>query len=231
MPPIAKPFPRFIANSPQEGVPYGRWAERLTELFEARCEPLIAEAGAGPDLEKIRWFPERSWGGRTYVPLSTRATGPNDDGVIPEWYGHVSFIRHEEGDPTELEAMAEFTDVTIEDNPDWAVDLNDDVIGTWESDGGRGGEVTLIWGLPMRRGAIAATAEIEGDGSDLVLDQSPVNEGRFTLIATDAIHGFGPDRFLEIRLWDRRLNLIAAESLYDDAGEDSDGAENGTGEN
>ena len=74
------------------------------------------------------------------------------------------------------------------------------MVGEWRADGGRGGEVTLIWGTPLVRGALAATAELDGE----VLDQAAVNDGRFTLMAVDAVHGFGDDLFLEIKLWDRR---------------------------
>jgi hypothetical protein len=49
------------------------------------------------------------------------------------------------------------------------------------------------------------------------VDQSPVQDGRFTLIAVDAVQGFGDELYLEIRLWDRTLRQIAAESLYDEA--------------
>ncbi len=48
-----------------------------------------------------------------------------------------------------------------------------------------------------------------------MLDQAAVQEGRFTLVAVDAVRGFGDELYLEIRLWDRTLRQIAAESLYD----------------
>ena len=73
------------------------------------------------------------------------------------------------------------------------------MIGDWRTDGDRGGDITLVWGLPLVRGAVAATAELDGD----TLDQAPVTDGRFTLVAVDAVHGFGDDLFLEVKLWDR----------------------------
>jgi hypothetical protein len=122
-----------------------------------------------------------------------------------------------------MTASVDFTDVTAAANPDWEVDLNDDVIGEWRADGGRGGEITLIWGTPLVRGALAATAELDGE----VVDQAGVTEGRFTLLAVDAVHGFGDDHFLEIKLWNRRLQEIAAESLYADDEEGDGGEESG----
>ena len=121
--------------------------------------------------------------------------------------------------PPSCRATADFTDVTAAENPDWQVDLNDDVVGQWRADGSRGGDVTLVWGTPLVRGALAVTAELDGE----VLDQAAVNEGRFTLMAVDAVHGFGDDLFVEIKLWNRKLQEIASESLYlDEEGSDDD---------
>lgn len=219
MPPLARPFPRFISDSAQESRPYGRWEERLRETFVESCGELFGEAGTRVDPEEIRLFPERTWGGRTYIPVS--APGSDEvNGVVPEFFGHISFMRELEGEPGELTAISDFTDVTAAENQDWQVDLNDDVIGDWRADGGRGGDVTLIWGTPLVRGALAATAELAGE----VVDQAALDEGRFTLIAVDAVHGFGDDTFLDVKLWDRRLREIASESLYADE-EDAEDAE------
>jgi hypothetical protein len=223
-PPVARPFPCFIADSPQEGRPYGRWAERLTEEFAKACESHAGEAGAPLNPEAIKWFPERGWGGRVFVPVTGRATEPSEGGdsedsqqasdpVLVEYFGHVSFVRPEDGEPGDLRATADFTDVTAEDNPQWKIDLSDDVIGAWRVEGDRSGEITLVWGLPLVRGAVAATAELDGE----VLDQAPVQDGRFTLVAVDAVRGFGDDLYMEVRLWDRTLRQIASESLYDEA--------------
>jgi hypothetical protein len=215
MPPTKRPFPRFIADASQEGKPYGRWQDRLRDEFAKACEPLAAEAGSTLDPMTVKWFPDRSWGGRVYVPASGRAAtetvSEDGGGVLAEFYGWVSFAQGDsDGEPADLAAKADFTDVTAEDNPDWKIDINDDVVGIWTTDGGRGGDVTLVWGLPLVRGAVAVTAELEGEP----LDQAPVNDGRFTLIAVDAVHGFGEDLFLEVKLFDRSVRQLASESLY-----------------
>ena len=127
-----------------------------------------------------------------------------------EYFGWVSFKRPAEGEPSDFQASADFTSVTAEDNPDWKIDLSDDVIGAWRAEGDRGGDITLIWGLPLVRGAVAATAEVDAE----VVDQVAVQDGRFTLVAVDAVKGFGDELFVEIKLWDRTLREIAAESLY-----------------
>jgi hypothetical protein len=213
MPPLPRPYPRFIADSPQEGQPYGRWEERLREEFAKACAGHADEAGAPLDTETLKWFPERGWGGRVYVPVTgsgVEGEGGNEDAGPVEYFGWVSFERPEEGEPSGLAAKADFTDVTAEDNPDWKIDLSDDVIGAWRAEGDRGGDITLVWGLPLVRGAIAVTAELDGE----VLDQAAVTEGRFTIVAVDAVQGFGDDMYLEVKLWNRLLREIASESLY-----------------
>jgi hypothetical protein len=232
MPPTKRPFPRFIADASQETSPYGRWEDRLRTEFASACEPLAAEAGSPLDPETVRWFPDRAWGGRVYVPAAGRATeattGEDGEAVLAEYFGWVSYAPGGEDDgeaPGDLTSKVDFTDVTAEDNPDWRIDINDDVIGSWRTDGGRGGDVTLVWGLPLVRGAVAATAELDGEP----IDQAPVNDGRFTLIAVDAVHGFGDDLFLEVKLWDKAVRELASESLYaepeEDDEEDDDDAE------
>jgi hypothetical protein len=209
MPPLPRPYPRFVADSPQEGNPYGRWEERLRDAFAKACAGHADEAGAPLDPETIKWFPERTWGGRVYVPATGSGAEGEGEGPI-EYFGWVSFERPDEGEPADLAARADFTDVTAEDNPDWKIDLSDDVIGAWRSEGDRGGDITLVWGLPLVRGAIAATAELDGE----VIDQAAVTDGRFTLVAVDAVSGFGDDMYLEVKLWDRLLRAIASETLY-----------------
>lgn len=222
MPPIARPFPRFVADTATEARPYGDWEDRLRSAFAEACEPLAGDAGAPLDPETLRFYPDRTWGGTTYLPVTGRAA----DEQPPEYFGYISFRREGDGDPGELHAEADFTDVVADDNPDWAIDLNDAVIGEWRADGGRGGEVTLIWGVPLVRGAIASSAELEGKD---VLDQAAVNDGRFTLLAVDAVHGFGDELYLEIKLWDRRLNEVASESLYEADQDDEDEPDPGQG--
>lgn len=210
MPPDPRPFPRFVADSSQEGIPHGRFAERLGEVFRASFNRIddLPEAVEGPD--EIEWFPERAWGGRVWVPATARVE--SGAGTI-ELFGHVSYVQPEEGDPTDLVAVSDFTDVFAEDNPDWRIDLNDDVIGRWRGEQGRAGQVTLIWGRPLLQGAVAATAQIETE----TVDQEPISQGRFTLVALDALEGYGDDLFCEVKLWSRRAAELASETLYDDA--------------
>jgi hypothetical protein len=206
-PPVPRPLPSFIADASVEALPYGRHAQRLRDTFAEACEKHIGEAGGPPG--EVTWFPERSWGGRVYVPVVAPVEGAS---APSEYFGCVSFVRPEEGEPTDLRAVADFTDVTAESNPDWEIDLNEEVIGAWHGEGKRRGEVTLVWGTPLIRGAEAATAELDGD----VVDQTPVSDERFTLVAVDAVKGFPDDLYLEIKLWGKRGVPLASESLYDE---------------
>ncbi len=207
MAPNPRPIPRFIADSTQEGIPHGRFAERLGEAFREACGAIAELPGEVEPPGELEWFPERAWGGRVWVPCAARAAGP--EGEL-ELFGHVSYVQAEEGDPTDLRAKAEFTDVLAEDNPDWQIDLNDEVIGRWRGENGRAGAVTLVWGRPLVQGAVAATAELELE----TVDQELVSDGRFTLLALDALEGYGDEIYLEVKLWNRRAQELAVESLY-----------------
>jgi hypothetical protein len=227
VPPNPRPIPRFIADSTQEGIPHGRFAERLNAGFRTACEA-IEDLPAGTTIpDEIDWFPERAWGGRVWVPCTARVetsgeegadSGANTDGHgadvsgggALELFGHVSYVQPEGGEPTDLRAKADFTDVLAEDNPGWRIDLNDDVIGRWRGENGRAGNVTLVWGRPLVAGAVAATAELEME----TVDQEAVSNERFTLIALDALEGYGDDVFLQVKLWSRRAQELASESLY-----------------
>jgi hypothetical protein len=207
MPPNPRPIPRFIADSTQEGIPHGRFAERLVGEFRAACEG-IEDLPEGAEVPaEVDWFPERAWGGRIWVPTTARTEGP--EGTL-ELFGHVSYELPEGGEPGAFRASADFTDVLAEDNPDWKIDINDDVVGRWRGENGRAGAVTLVWGRPLVRGAVAATAELETE----TVDQEVVSDERFTLIALDALEGYGDDIFLEVKLWSRKAQELASESLY-----------------
>ena len=207
MPPDPRPIPRFIADSTQEGIPHGRFAEKLAAEFGTACER-IDELPDGVEIpSEVEWFPERAWGGRVWVPATARAAGP--EGTL-ELFGHVSYVQSEEEEPADFRATADFTDVLAEDNEGWSIDLNDDVIGRWRGENGRAGAVTLVWGRPLVRGAVAATAVLDFE----TVDQEVVSNERFTLIALDALKGYGDDVFLEVKLWSRRAQELAGESLY-----------------
>jgi hypothetical protein len=222
--PDPRPIPRFIASSSQEGIPYGRFEERIRDPFLEACGSIPDLPAGAPTPAKITWFPERAWGGRVWVPATARA-GEGEDEI--EYFGHVSYVQPDGGDQTDFRARADFTDVLAEDNPDWQIDLNDDVIGRWRGETGMSGEVTLVWGRPLVPGAVAATAELNGN----VVDQEAINDARFTLVALDALEGYGEDVYLEVKLWNRRADELASEGLYDEADEDEDEpAESGSAE-
>jgi hypothetical protein len=217
--PNPRPIPSFIADTSQEGIAAGRFAVRLREAFVEAVDA-VEDLPVGATVpEEIDWFPERAWGGRVWVPVSARTE--SEEGTL-ELFGHVSYaLPIGEGDATDFRATADFTDVLAEDNPDWKIDLNDDVIGRWRGENGRAGAVTLVWGRPLVRGAVAATAELDGE----TVDQEEIVRDRFSLVALDALEAYGDDVFMQVKLWTRRAVELASESLYVSEDEAGDPAE------
>ena len=212
MPPEERVVPRFVAEPPQEELPYGRWEERLSEEFLAAALGLDAEAEDLGEPERIAWFPDRSWHGHTYVPGTARTSGGY------ELYGYVRFVPGvEDAPPDAFTAHVDFTAETAERNPDWSLDICDEVIGAWRGPGGAVASMTLVWGRPLISGGHVATAEL----AELAVDQCELLEDRFTLIAPDDYR----HDLLEIRLFDARGRELASESLYGDDDEEDEGAE------
>jgi hypothetical protein len=212
MPPTDRFVTSFAAEPPQEPLPYGRWADTLAGHFRSAARELDTEGEEIGDIDtEISWFPDRTYGGRTYIPAVARTSGSY------ELFGFVSFSEGSQG-PSEFDAQVDFTAELAEENPDWKIDLNDDVIGRWRGEEGKTAEMTLVWGVPLVPGGAVATAEL----ANLAVDQCGLLEDRFTLIAPDNYRG----DFLEIKLWDGGGGELASESLYvdddDEGGEDDE---------
>lgn len=225
MPPADRFVPRFAAEPPQEDLPYGRWAERLGREFLSAC--LALQGGDLGEPGEITWYLDRSWHGRTYVPATTITANGY------ELFGYVRFLPGDEDEePREMIATVDFTDQTAERNPDWKLDICDEVIGSWRGHGGKAASMTLVWGRALVHGGRIATAEL----GDVAVDQCEVVHGRFTLIAPD---DYGGD-LLEIKLFDGKGKQLAQESLYEDeeegeeetglTAEESDGDTSGAAE-
>jgi hypothetical protein len=202
MPPSARPIPAFAAEPPQEPVPYGRWGQALSEHFRSAAAKIDTEEQLG-DPGEVRWFPDRTWGGRTYVPGTTTTS----EGF--ELFGFVSYTREHEGSQAEaFTATVDYTDETAEANPDWSLDLSDQEIGEWRGSEGRRGVITLVWGVSLVDNGAIATAELGPETTD----QCELVEDRFTLVSLDAFVG----DYLEIRMYGQRGAELARESLYED---------------
>jgi hypothetical protein len=205
MPPTDRFVISFAAEPPQEGLPYGRWADTLASHFLTACRGLDTEGEDIGEAGEVVWFPDRTFSGRTYIPAVARTRNGY------ELFGFVSFAEGA-GGPADFEARADFTAELSEDNPEWKLDLSDDVIGRWRGEEGHSADMTLVWGVPLVPGGALVTAEL----ADLAVDQCALVDERFTLIASDNYRG----DYLEVKLWSRGGDLLAAESLYveDDEG-------------
>jgi hypothetical protein len=206
MPPTDRFVISFAAEPPQETLPYGRWADTLREHFLAACREMDTEGEEVGDPGEIAWFPDRTYAGRTYVPGVART----EEGY--ELFGYVSFSEGS-GGPSDFDSRADFTTELAESNPDWKLDLNDDVISSWRGEQGKVADITLVWGVPMLPGGAIVTAEL----ANLAVDQCELVDERFTLIAAD---NYRSD-FLVVKLWSKSGAELAVESLYvDDEDED-----------
>ncbi len=201
MPPTDRFVISFAAEPPQEGIPYGRWADTLREHFMRAVAEIDTEGEEIGQVGEVAWFPDRSYAGRTYVPAVTRT----DEGY--DVFGFVSFSEAS-GGPADFTAGADFTSETADSNPEWQLDLNDEVIGEWRGEDGKRAQMTLVWGVPMVPGGTLVTAEL----ANLAVDQCELVDERFTLLAADDYRG----DYLEIKLWGRRGEELAVESLYVD---------------
>jgi hypothetical protein len=199
VPPEERFVCRFAAEPSQDPLPYGRRADALREAFLGEVGDLDTEGEDLGDVGELLWHPDRTWNGRTYAPVTGRTT--NGFEVL----GYVSWPT---GEPEALQAVADFTDVLAEDHPDWRLDVSDEVIGAWRGPPGHQAAMTLVWGVPLVDGGVIATAELAG----LVVDQCPLEDGRFTLVAPD---DFRQDT-LEVRLWSAKGAELAHESLDDE---------------
>lgn len=205
MPPEDRFVCRFAAEPPQEMLPSGRWAQRLQEEFLGACLAFDEDTGEVGDLN---YHPDRTLAGRTYIPITARTSSGLDV------YGYVSFTPAdgaEHPEPTDFHAVADYTDETAEANPDWKLDLCDEVVGGWRGEHGKVAAMTLVWGTALTGGGHLVTAELAG----LATDQCGLVDNRFTLLAPDNYKG----DLMEILLWDSRGSELARESLYDEEDE------------
>jgi hypothetical protein len=206
MPPVERFVCRFAAEPPQEALPRGSWAQTLQAEFLAACLRIDADGQDIGEARELRWFPDRHWNGRTYVPVTARTT------TELELFGYVSFVPGDQDEqPSDFYSWADFTDETSDRHPEWQMDLCEEVIGGWRGENGKVAAMTLVWGVPLVRGGATATAELAG----LTVDQCRVAENRYTLIAPDAYR----EDYLEIVLYDDSAGELARESLYEDDGE------------
>jgi hypothetical protein len=207
MSPEPHPVCRFVAEPPQDPLPDGRWASTLTRHFLGACDALDEEGEDLGEPGEVDFHPDRTWHGRTYVPATTlTSTGY-------ELFGYVS-VRPggEDREPSEFSAVADFTSETAAENPDWELDLCEEVVGVWRGEDGETADMTLVWGRPLVEGGAVATAELGA----IEVDQCALVGERFTLLAPDGYRG----DTLACKLYDADLAEIAQESLYEDVEDD-----------
>ncbi len=114
MPPNPRPIPRFIADSTQEGIPHGRFAERLGEAFREACRRDRGPARRRRAARRARLVPRARLGRPRLGPVL--GTGRGRRGCAGALRPRLLRPAAEQGEPSELRAKADFTDVLAEDN-------------------------------------------------------------------------------------------------------------------
>ena len=146
MPPEDRFVPRFAAEPPQDLLPYGRWAADACSAGVPRRLPAHRRRGRGPRRARRDRLVPRPHAG-TGAP-SCPATAPTSTGF--ELFGYVSYAPGGDGEePSDFHSVADFTAETAEANPDWQIDLCDEVVGTWRGEQGKAAAMTLVWGRPL----------------------------------------------------------------------------------
>jgi hypothetical protein len=200
MPPARHLVPRYAAEPPHMGIPEGQWRELLEREFLDAAQAVADDTG---EPGEIVFYPDRTWHGRTYVPASAATAS----GM--EVYGYVVFVPADDplDEPTDFAGHADFTEQTAEQNPDWELDLSDEVVGAWHGAGDDIASMTLVWGRSLVTGGALATAELGG----VSVDECPLEDRRFTLLAPDDYAG----ELLEVHLYSADGDRLARESLYE----------------
>ena len=202
MPASARPLPMFAAEPPQEPLPYGRWGEALAERFLEVAGKIETEEQLG-DPGEMSWFPDRTWGGRTYVP----GTAPTSEGF--ELFGYVSYTREHEGaQAADFKAAVDYTSETSEAEPR----LDARPLRPRDRPLARVGRTARVAHTRMGRGAgERRRGGHRGAGTDYD-DQCALVDDRFTLISLDDYTG----DYVEVRLFGPRGAELARESLYEE---------------
>ena len=177
MPPTDRFVISFAAEPPQEPLPVrplGRHARRPLPRRVARDR----HRGRGHRRDRQR---DRVVPGPHLRRAHVHPRGGADDRRLRAVRVRVVHARASR-DRASSTASADFTAELAESNPDWKLDLNDDVIGTWRGEQGNTADMTLVWGVPLVPGGAVVTAELARTSRST---RCELVEDRFTLIAPD----------------------------------------------
>ena len=90
------------------------------------------------------------------------------------------------------------------------------MIGRWRGPREARGDVTLVWGVPLGAGMPARRPPPRSSMGRPSTSAGSSQARRFTLVALDAVEGLAPESlYLEIKLWGKRTEPLAVESLYE----------------
>ena len=119
-----------------------RRAETLQAEFLGACLRIDTEEATATSARPASslCYPDRTWSGRTYVPVTSRI-----ETRLRALRLRV-LLAGRRGRAVDFYGWADFTDVTADDNPEWRMDLTEEVVGGWRGEQGKVAAMTLIWG-------------------------------------------------------------------------------------
>ena len=153
------PLSRFIAESPHELEPHGRWRTMLEELFRSACKSIEGEDDLG-EVGEIVWFRTARMGSGPSCPPARRPRPGPRCSVTCRSHARTTLLSRP------ISSRGPTTRSRPPRGTDWKLDLNDEVIARWRGPAESSGDLTLVWGTPLVPGAVAVAAEIEDETLD-----------------------------------------------------------------
>ena len=206
MPPVERFVCRFAAEPPQEAPPHGAWADTCRRSSSPPACGSTRRARSSARRGELRWFPDRTWNG-PHVRARDGAHVVRPGAVRlrllpPRRPGRTAAS----AEPSDFAATADFTDETAERNPEWRIDLCEEVVGGWRGEGGR------VRGDDARLGRAAVSRRRARDRGARRPRRRPVRDPRRPLHADRARRL--PLGLPRVKLWDADGRSSLRESLY-----------------
>ena len=138
MPPEDRFVSRFAAEPPQDALPSGRWADTLQAEFLAACLRIDTEGEELGEAGDAHLVPRPHVDG-PHLRAGDRAHRPRASSCSATSRSRPATRRHgDEQEPATSPPAPTSPTRLAEDNPEWRMDLCEEVIGGWRGESGDG---------------------------------------------------------------------------------------------